>query len=178
MLILKFLIRFCQFALAVTPITTSFAVTVPVPNDESVATVEIPNDWRRQETGEFLELTTPDGVFHVLFLSPEGKKVGESIGEAIRYIRRDGAITVKPGSLKRDTSKFRGRDMSMLSWQGDARNQPIDIRCYVIPITTSDTFLAVAWGSTEAHQQYGAPFRRLLDSLKPCSGEDPNSAGS
>ena len=132
-----------------------------------MASVRIPNRWDIREEEEFVEATTPDRVFHVLVLAPEGRKIGESIGEAVRYIRRNGTITVKPNSMKRETSKFKGRDMPIISWDAYENNQPIAMRAYVLPLTERESLLLVVWGSIAAEKKHQPELNNLLASIEP-----------
>jgi hypothetical protein len=118
-----------------------------------VVTVQIPNDWPTKQQGEFLESSTPDGNCRLMLFPAEGSEVGESIAEAIRYIRWNGAITVRPGAPKKEKSTFKGRDMTMMSWQASAGGKPIPIRCYIVPIGRVDSF--IVW--------CGAVLRRKTD---------------
>src|ERR1700681_3002842 len=63
------------------------AGTVSVPQGDPIATVRLPPEWKADEHSEFVEAVAPDGATHLILLGVEGKKVAESVGEALRYIR-------------------------------------------------------------------------------------------
>lgn len=143
------------------------AGTFRIPNDEAVAHIEIPDDWQTRQEEEFVEAATPDGAFHLMLLAPEGRKVGESIGEAVRYIRRNGNITIKPGSMKREISDFKGRQMIINTWDGYDSGQPMVLRTYVVPLADRESFLVMAWGSPTGHEKYVKAVETVLKSIAP-----------
>jgi hypothetical protein len=143
----------------------ALAGTFRVPEEEPAATVQIPDDWQTLQRAEFLETKTPDDRCHLMLLPPEGNKIGESIGEAIRYIRRNGTITVRSGRPKEEKSKFNARDVTVMSWDASENGQPIVIRCYVLPIGRDDSFIAVVWGTSEAQTRYAKAMITVFESL-------------
>ncbi len=138
-----------------------------IPKDEPVAYVEIPDGWQTRQEEEFAEAATPDGTFHLMLLAPEGRKVGESIGEAVRYIRRNGNITIKPGSMKRETSDFKGRQMVMNTWDGYESGRPMVLRAYVVPVAERQSFLVIVWGSPTGQEKYAKALTGVLNSVAP-----------
>ena len=90
---LKFAISIC--VLLTTPV---FSATHKVPEDEPIVTIEIPDEWQTKEIGESIQATAPSDPYHILIVPPEGSKIAETIGEAMRYIRNTGGIVVKADS--------------------------------------------------------------------------------
>jgi hypothetical protein len=143
--------------------------TFRIPEDEPAATVQIPDDWPTKEHGEFFESSTRDGSCRLMLVPPEGSKVGESIAEAIRYVRRNGTIAVRPGLPKKEKSSFNGREMTVMSWDASENGKPIVIRCYIVPIGRADSFVALVWGSGEAQKRYGDAINKIVRSLATLS---------
>ena len=81
---------------------SAFSATYNVPRGETIATIRIPEKWQTKEYEERVETISPDRAFSFLVIRPEGNKIAETMGEAMRYIRNRGGITVKSETLKRE----------------------------------------------------------------------------
>jgi hypothetical protein len=158
----SYLLLFC-----VVSIRVAYAGTYPVPQDEPVVSAKIPEKWKVQQHEEFVEGTTPDGTLHVLVLAVEGKKVAESLGEGVRYIRNTGAIAVKAHSAKHESTTLNGKPLRSVSW--DARDQKgeIKLRCHVISGKDGRPALLFFWGSAEADRKYDKEQRQILETIGP-----------
>src|SRR3954453_14102703 len=111
-----------KYLLGVAAGTISLAATLAasyeVPEEEPVARVSFPDQWRTKHHDEFIEATSPDGEAHVLVTKTEGRKVNESIGEAMRYIRGKGGMIFSADSLEHKTLTLKGVELQTVSWAG------------------------------------------------------------
>src|SRR5437773_1799639 len=114
---LNFVILLC--ALLATPV---FATVHKVPEEEPLITVEIPDDWQTKEVGESVQATAPADPVHVLIVPPEGSKIAETMGEAMRYIRNTGGIVVKADTIKNEPGKLNGMEVRHISWDAKDKN--------------------------------------------------------
>lgn len=142
------------------------AGTYRVPEDEPIATIHIPEKWKTQQREEFVEATTPQGAAHVLVLPVERRKIAESMGEAMRYIRRTGTIKIKADTEKRETAEIKGRHVRTFSWDATDKNQPINIRCHIISAIEGKPLLVVFWGSLEGDKKYQRELRQILETVQ------------
>jgi hypothetical protein len=142
------------------------ARTYSVPQDEPIATVQIPANWQTQQHGEYIDATMPDDAGHVLVLPVEGMKVADSMGEAMRYIRRTGTIRVKADSEKKGTANFKGRELQIVSWEATDNNRAIKIRCHIIPGSGRKRLLVFFWGSAEAEKKYRRELNNIFETLR------------
>jgi hypothetical protein len=141
------------------------AGTYRVPEDEPIATIHIPEKWKTQQREEFVEATTPQGAAHVLVLPVEGRKIAESMREAMRYIRRSGDVKIKPEIEKPEITKLKGRQLRIVSWNAIKNKEPIEIRCYVLEIE-GKPLLVVFWGSLDAKKKYQRDLNDILESIE------------
>jgi hypothetical protein len=142
---------------------TVVAGTHQVPKDEPIATIGIPNDWKIQEHDEYLDTASRDGTVHILVLAAE-RKVAESLGEAIRYVRNTGAVSIKAETEKKETGQFRGKPLTTLSWEATHNGAPITIRCHVLSASQGKPLLIVFWGPMNKKNQ--GDLSRILESVQ------------
>jgi len=161
------MVNSCLLLFCTASIGLAAAGTYPVPEDEPVVSAKIPEKWKVQQHDEFIEGTTPDGTLHVLVLAVEGKKVAESLGEGIRYIRGTGAIVVKSGTAKHESTTLNSKPLRSVSWDARDAKGEIKLRCHVIPGKEGRPVLLFFWGTPEADKKYDKEQRQILETIGP-----------
>jgi len=143
------------------------AKTFSIPQGDPIATVSLPANWKTDEHAEFIEAVAPDQATHILVLGVEGRKVGESVGEAFRYIRGTDPMFVKPDQMKKEIVTVKGAKVQRLSWDATRKDQPIVVCCYVITVSEGKQLLVMFWGSAEAQQKYQRELKDVFETLRP-----------
>jgi len=156
----------CALSVCVLLATPAFSATHKLPEDEPVMTIEIPDDWQTKEVGESIQATPPGEPVYVLIVPPEGSKIAETIGEAMRYIRNTGGIVVKPDSIKNEPGKLNDMDMRQVSWEGKDKNGDVKIQFTIVSLAQRKSVLVACWGSPKAEQKYEADLKKILQSIK------------
>jgi hypothetical protein len=145
---------------------SAFAATHNVPRDEPIATVRIPDKWQTKEYEERVEATSPDGAVCFLVMPPEGRKIAESMGEVMRYIRGRSGIAVKAETIKQEQGQLNGMEVRNVSWLGKDKKGEIKIRFTIISIPDKKTLLVAYWASPEAEKKHQAELTKMLQSIK------------
>jgi hypothetical protein len=158
---LKFVIPICVLLAA-----PAFATTHKLPEDEPIFTIEIPDEWQTKEVGESILATAPGDPFHILVVPPEGSKIAETMGEAMRYIRGTGGIVVKADSEKRELGKLNDMDVRQLSWQAKDKDGEIKIHFTIVSLAERKSVLVACWGPPKAQQKHEAALKKILQSIK------------
>jgi hypothetical protein len=158
---LKFAISIC--VLLATP---AFSATHKLPEEEPYVTIEIPDEWQTKEIGESLLATAPGDPIHVLIVPPEGNKLAEAMGEAMRYIRNTGSIVVKAESVKKELGRLNDMDVRQLSWQGKDKNGDVKIQFTFVSLAQRKSVLVACWGPPKAEQKHEADLKKILQSIK------------
>ena len=143
-----------------------FSATHKVPDDEPVVTIEIPDEWQTKDVGESLQATAPAEPVHVLVVPPEGTKIAETMGEAMRYIRNSGGIMVKGESRKDQSGKLSGMDVKRVSWDAKDKNGEIRIEFTIAFLTERKRMLVACWGSPKGQEKYETALKGILQSIK------------
>jgi len=158
---LKFVISIC--VLLATPV---FSATHKLPEDEPIITIEIPDEWQTKEIGESIQATAPGDPIQVLIVPPEGSKIAETMGEAMRYIRNTGGIVVKADSIKNEPGKLNDMEVRRVSWEGKDKNGDVRIQFTIVSLTGKKFVLVACWGSPKAEQKHEADLKKILQSIK------------
>jgi hypothetical protein len=147
-------------------VTSAVAATHKVPEDEPIATVVIPNKWQIKQIGEAIDARSSDGTLHFLVTPVEGRKVAETMGEVMRYIRGSAGIVVKPESRKNEAGNINGIDVQHATWQGKNKSSDVTIRFTVFSLNDDKRLLAASWGPPATEKKYRADLKKMLESIK------------
>jgi hypothetical protein len=152
-----------------------FSAIHRVPEDEPLITIEIPDEWQTKEVGESLHAAAPDPPLDVLIVPPEGSKIAETMGEAMRYIRNRDRIVVKPESMKKtQPGKINGLDVHQVSWQGNNKNGEVEIQFTILSVVNRKSVLLAWWGSPAAVRRHEADLKKILQSVKRAGADAQN----
>jgi hypothetical protein len=146
-------------------VTCAVAAIQKVPNNEPIATVEIPDKWQIKQTGEVIKACSVDGTLHFL-ITPAEQKVAETMGEAMRYIRNTGSIFVRPETRKNEPGNINGMDVQHITWLGKDKSGDMKIRFTVFLLSNDKRLLAAYWGSPASEKKYQADLKKMLESIK------------
>jgi len=142
------------------------AKTYRIPEEEPIARISIPNNWKTEYRGEYLDSTLPNGAGHVLVLPVEGQKPAESMLETMRYIRRHGTVKVDAHSEKRDVTRAGERTVRTHSWDATENDQSLKIRCHIISDLNGKRLLVTYWGPVAGEEKHMKDLRQVLESIQ------------
>jgi hypothetical protein len=165
------MIKACHIAAFFAVCATAFAGTHKIPPGEGIATVQTPDKWKTNEKGELVEAISPDGSVCFLIIPVERRKVAESMGEAMRYIRGVGAIVVDPKSLVHTTGKVKDADAEFVSWKGKNKSGDVEIKFSIFSPDLSEPLLAAYWGPPAAIKKHQSGLDKMLQSVRKAEHE-------
>jgi len=147
-------------------IAPAISATHKVPGNEPIASIAIPDKWQTKEVGEGLQATSPDDAVFVLVRPAEPGKIAESMGEAMRYLRNQGGLTVNADTRKNEAGKLNGMDVQNVSWQGTNIKGDVTIRFAIVSIAPNTPLLVAYWCSSEAERKHRNELKRMLQSIE------------
>ena len=136
-----------------------------VPPDEPIVTVEVPDKWKTTERGEHIEAISPDSAVSILVMPAEAKKINEAMGEAMRYLRNKGGITVRSNSMKREDGQLNGMDVKNVSWLGKNEKGDVKINFKIMSVPEGKPVIVVYWASPDAEKKHQKELNKMLQSI-------------
>jgi DNA polymerase I-like protein with 3'-5' exonuclease and polymerase domains len=146
-------------------VAPTFAGTHKVPPDEPIVTVQVPDKWKTTERGEHIEAVSPDGAVSFLVMTAEAKKINEAMGEAMRYLRNKGGITVRADSVKHETGQLNGMDVKNISWQGKNQKGDVTINFKIMSVPEGKPVIVAYWASLEAEKKHQKELNKMMQSI-------------
>jgi hypothetical protein len=152
------------FLLLVSPVS---AKTYPIPSENPVATISMPNSWEPNEYDKGVEGTSKDGQFYFAIEAVESKDVGDATKEAMVWFRKQG---VKLDNDSRTVNETTLNDLPVLTmtFKGRDKDGPTEVTLILVKVLKPNSFLLIyAWGSEKAAQDNIKDIDKILASLAP-----------
>lgn len=143
------------------------AKTFPVPSDDPIATVSIPDKWEPHDYDGGVEATSTDGAVYVAAEAVKAKDAGEAAGEAVVWFAKQG-VTIDEKSLKTQDVKINGMAGFDMVMTGKDKDGPTTVDMTLVK-TNSDTRLLILyfWGSEKGASDNAKDLKAIADSLQP-----------
>jgi hypothetical protein len=156
---------FALLALGLAP-SLAGAGTFPVPAENPIATVSIPDSWSPNAYDKGVEGTSSDGKLYVAFESVDAADVKSATEEGLKYYIKNG-VTIDQASMKTKDIKINNLDAFDLSFTGTDKSGPANISLTLVQTNAAGKFLLLYyWGSSEGEKANGADLKAISDSIQ------------
>lgn len=152
------------FALAV--LTPALAKTYKLPDEESFASITIPDDWKSKEIDSGVEAQSSDDEVYFYVEATDAKGMDKSIVEAVEYLSEQG-VTVDDKSMKQSEGKINGMDGIDVTWSGKDKEGDAIISLTVLAASKDKVLLIAYWGSPDGTKKHDKELGAILNSIKP-----------
>lgn len=144
---------------------TGAAKTYNLPEEETLATIEIPDSWETDQTDDGIETTSKDGGVYFYAEVTDADNVAEAMEEGVKYLKEKG-VTVNDSSMKKQQGKLKDMDVVDISWDGKDKDGEAKVSLMVVSITNDKGVLFVYWASPEGEKANQADLEKIVQSLK------------
>jgi hypothetical protein len=152
-------------ALLFTP-SLALAGTFPVPAENPIATVSIPDSWGPNAYEGGVEGTSADGKLYVAFESIDAADVKTATEEGLKYFIKQG-VTLNKDSLKTKDIKINNLPAFDLAFTGTDKDGPANISLTLVQTNATGKFLLLYyWGSSEGEKANLTELKAISDSIQ------------
>jgi hypothetical protein len=156
---------FTLLALCVAP-SLAVAGTFPVPAENPIATVSIPDSWGPNAYDGGVEGTSADGKIYVAFESVDAADVKTATEEGLKYFIKQG-VTLDSDSMKTKDIKINNLDAFDLTFTGKDKDGPANISLTLVQTNAKNKFLLLYyWGSSDGEKANLADLKAISDSIQ------------
>jgi hypothetical protein len=152
------------FSLAL--LTPSFAKTFKVPDEESFASITIPDDWDSKEIDKGVESQSADDEVYFAVEATDAKGMDKSIEEAVEFLKRQG-VTIDAKTMKQSEGKINGMDGVDVTWNGKDKEGDAIISLTILAAKKDKALLITYWASPEGTKKHAKELEAILKSVKP-----------
>src|ERR1700737_1590899 len=158
-------VAFAMLALGLTP-SLALAGTFPVPAENPIATVSIPDSWGPNAYEGGVEGTSADGKLYVAFESVDAEDVKSATEEGLKFFIKNG-VTITQDSMKTKDTKINNLPAFDLTFTGKDKDGPANISLTLVQTNAKGKFLLLYyWGSSEGEKANIAELKAISDSIQ------------
>jgi hypothetical protein len=142
------------------------AKTFPIPADDPIATVNIPDSWNPEPYEGGVEATSQDNKIYVAIEQVAADDVKSATEEGIKFFIKNG-VEIDPNSMKTKQTKINNLDAFDLTFTGKDKDGPANISLTLVATNASGKFLLLYyWGSPEGEKANGPDLKTISDSIQ------------
>ena len=154
------------FALLLCAPAHAFAKTFPIPADDPVATVSLPDKWEPSEYDGGVESTSPDGAVYVAVEEVLANDVGSTAEEGVKFFAKQG-VEIDDKSLTTKDMKINGLPAFDMTMTGKDKNGPTEVGMTLVGTNAEGKFLMIYyWGSEEGQKANLPDLQAIANSLQ------------
>jgi len=154
-----------SLALLLSP-TVAFAKTFPIPSDNPIATISVPEGWEPKEYEAGVEATSPDGKIYLAVEEVHANDVGSATEDGVKFFAKQG-VEIDEKSLKTEDIKVNGLPAFDMEMSGKDKDGPTEVGMTLIGTNANGKFLLFYyWGSKEGQDANQAEIKAITGSLQ------------
>jgi hypothetical protein len=144
----------------------AYAGTFPIPADNPIATVSIPDTWSPSAYDGGVEGTSADGKLYVAFESVNADDVKSATEEGLKFFIKSG-VELNKDSMKTKDTKINNLSAFDLTFTGKDKDGPANISLTLVQTNAKGKFLLLYyWGSSEGEKANIAELKAISDSIQ------------
>ena len=160
------MLRSAVVALILLNASAAFAKTFPVPSEDPVATVTIPESWEPKDYDGGVEATSPDGKVYIAAEVVQADEIKQAVKEGIEWYDKQG-VEIDPDSMKTKEGKEAGADSFELTFTGKDKDGPTAISMELVKTNMAKKYLMLYfWGAPADAAKNGDELKKIGESLQ------------
>jgi hypothetical protein len=146
--------------------TFAAAKTFPVPTDDPIATVSLPDSWNPEPYEGGVEATSDDGKIYVAIEQVEADDVKSATEEGIKFFVKNG-VQIDANTMKTKQTKINNLDAFDMTFTGKDKDGAANVSLTLVATNASGKFLLLYyWGSSEGEKANSADLKKISDSIQ------------
>jgi len=146
--------------------STASAGTFPIPADDPIATVSIPNSWGPKAYDGGVEATSDDGAIYVAIEEVAAEDVKSATEEGLKFFIKSG-VEINFDAGKTKETKINGLNAFDMSFTGKDKDGPANVSLTLVMTNAKGKMLMLYyWGSPEGEKANAADPAKISDSIQ------------
>ncbi|MGO4869767.1 MAG: hypothetical protein ACLPGW_04030 [Roseiarcus sp.] len=147
-------------------VSTAGAGTFPIPADDPIATVSIPNSWGPKTYDGGVEATSEDGAIYVALEEVAADDVKSATEEGLKFFIKSG-VEINFDAGKTNDTKINGLDAFDMAFTGKDKDGPANVSLTLVKTNAKGKFLMLYyWGSPDGEKANAADLAKISDSIQ------------
>jgi hypothetical protein len=142
------------------------AATFPIPDENPIATVSIPDSWGPKTYDGGVEATSDDGAIYVAIEAVAAEDVKSALEEGLKFFVKSG-VEINSESGKTQDAKINGLDAFDVAFTGKDKDGPANISLTLVKTNAKAKFLMLYyWGSPAGEKANASDLKAIADSIQ------------
>lgn len=146
-------------------VTPAFAKTFKLPDENSVASITIPDAWKSKEIDKGVEAQSADSEVYFAVEATDAKGMEKTVEEAVEYLKGQG-VTVDSSTMKQTEGTVNGMKGWDITWNGKDKEGNAIISLTILAVSDKDALIITYWASPEGTKKYDKELGEILNSVK------------
>jgi hypothetical protein len=160
------MIRSLVIATVVLLSSAAMAKTFPVPADDPIATVSIPDSWNPEPYEGGVEATSDDTKIYVAIEEVAADDVKSATEEGIKFFVKSG-VEIDSNSMQTKQIKINNLDAFDITFTGKDKSGPANISLTLVATNAAGKFLLLYyWGSPEGEKANMDDLKKISESIQ------------
>jgi hypothetical protein len=160
------MLRYAAIAALVLLPTFASAKTFPVPDENPVATVTIPDSWEPKDYEGGVNATSPDGKVYIAAEVAEADELKQAVKDGIEWFDKQG-VDIDANSMTTKEGKEAGADSFEMDFTGKDKDGPTAISMELVHTNKAKKFLILYfWGAPDDAKANAGELKKISDSLQ------------
>ena len=157
--------KFLVALLFLTPLP-ALAKTFPIPAEDPIATISLPDKWEPETYDEGVEATSADGSVYVAVEMVRANDVASTAEEGVKFFAKQG-VEIDDKSLTTKDIKINGLSAFDMTMTGKDKNGPTEVGMTLVGTNADGKFLMIYyWGSEEGQKANLPDLQAIANSLQ------------
>jgi hypothetical protein len=145
---------------------SAHAGTFPIPAENPIATISIPDTWGPKPYEGGIEGTSADGKVYVAIEQVEAADIKAAVEQGFAFFAKQG-VELDPATMGTKDIKIDGLDALDMVASGKDKEGPADVSLTLVSTNSTSKFLLLYyWGSSEGAKANIADLKAMADSIQ------------
>jgi hypothetical protein len=151
--------------LAVAPLP-ALAKVFPIPTEDPIATINVPDGWEPDTFEEGVEMNSPDSKVYIAAEEVEAADLTEAVTETVKTLAKEG-LEIDTGTKKDKDITINGMKAHDFTYTGKDKDGPANFSITLVETAKPGTFLMLSyWGSEEGEKANAEALQAISNSIQ------------
>jgi hypothetical protein len=144
---------------------TALAKVHPIPDEDPIATITLPDNWDVDDLDDGIEVASPDDSVYLAIEALDLVDSKAAMAEAFKFFDKKG-ITVDNSSQKQNEFTVNGLGAFELGFKGRDEDGPTNVKITVIMVGPAKALMVTYWASDEGEKNLSGEMSNIIGSVQ------------
>jgi hypothetical protein len=144
----------------------AWAKVFPIPTDDPIATINVPDAWEPDTFEGGVEMNSPDNEVYIAAEQVEADDLTDAVAETVKTLAKDG-LEIDTSTKKEKDITINGLKAHDLAYTGKDKDGPCNFSITLVETPKPNVFLMLSyWGSDEGEKTNAEALTAIAQSIQ------------